>query len=103
MKLFMYTMLCDSFVLVSYATSFFICDLKLENLLAYTIFFDGSWESELRALDLLLHAQVFFTLFFSCCGLALQFCICVDLILTLKSPFTSKESRMPMYYIFSVS
>ena len=103
MKLFMYTMVCDSFVLMSFAASFAICDLRMESLLAYTIFYDDSCESNVRAMKVLMKAQLFFTLFASTCGLALQLCFCIDLILSLKSPFKDKESRMPIYYIFSVS
>ena len=47
-------------------------------------------------------ASFFMCVFSTLLGLCFQICICVDLILTLKRPFKSKEARMPAYIGFSV-
>ena len=99
MKLFMWMSALDGLILLQYSMSFYICPLELQKLLSWTLFFDDSCESELRALNILLNSTEFIASWAPCATVVLQICVCIDLILTLKRPFTSKESRMPRYII----
>ena len=101
MKLFMYLMACDSTVLFAYVFSLSSCSWNLPRLFAETVFFSSDCAEKLRALKVLTRTGVFSTLFASSTGVGLQICVCVDLILMIKSPFKTKESRMPWYYLFS--
>ena len=46
--------------------------------------------------------QLFFTLWNVGLGVLLNTCLCIDLILTIKRPFASKEARLPKYIITSI-
>lgn len=53
-------------------------------------------------LNLLADWNMFFVQFFQFCALGLSFCICLDVILTLKAPFEPASRRGKWYVTFSV-
>ena len=98
MKLFMGVTACDAIMLHQYSVSVRVCQLDLQQLLAYTLFFSDDCASQLRAVQIITKFSLFVTLIFSCLGLCLQICICLDLILSIKRPFKDKETRIPWYF-----
>ena len=75
-----------------------VCDFKLQTIFAYTAYFDGSTKSQYEALVFLLKVSLttFKALFIV--SFFLNSFLCIDLYLTVKSPFTPAESRLKMYY-----
>ena len=100
MKLFMIITACDNWVLFQYFMSLHTCEFGLYKLFSKTVFYSktGECEDEYRALYILTKSSTQACLFAVNYGFILQICVCVDLILMLKKPFTPKESRMPYYH-----
>ena len=75
-----------------------VCHLKLQTIFAYTAYFDGSTQSQYDALIFLLKVSLtaFKALFIV--SFFLNSFLCIDLYLTVKSPFTPAESRLKIYY-----
>ena len=75
-----------------------VCHLKLQTIYAYTAYFDGSAQSQYDALIFLLKVSLtaFKALFIV--SFFLNSFLCIDLYLTVKSPFTPAESRLKIYY-----
>ena len=90
--------LIDATYLVIYNTLDEVCVLKLQTVFAYTAYFDGSAQSQYDALVFLLKVSLttFKALFII--SFFLNSFLCIDLYLTVKSPFTPAESRLNMYY-----
>lgn len=63
MKLFMYLIALDGAILLQYGISFGICPFELYELLAWTLFFENTCESQLRALSVLRYANEFIVTF----------------------------------------
>ena len=90
--------LIDATYFLIYNTLDEVCSLKLQTIFAYTAYFDGSPKSQYEALLLLLKVSLtsFKALFII--SFFLNSFLCIDLYLTVKSPFTPAESRLNMYY-----
>jgi len=75
-----------------------VCALKLYKVFAYTVYFDGSELAQYEALLLQLKIAVtlFKSLFVS--SFFLNSFLCVDLYLTVKSPFRVPSTRLNFYY-----
>ena len=80
-----------------------VCDLSLYKCFAATVFFTTDAAKQYRSLVIILRCSLtlFKTLFVS--SFLLNAFLCVDLYLTVKSPFTPASSRTKFYYIFSFS
>jgi len=79
-----------------------VCNLKLYEIWAYTVFFDGSIESQLRSLKMILNSGVIMFRFLFLLSFFLNGFLCMDLYLTVKSPFYPKERRLKWYVICSL-
>ena len=75
-----------------------VCALKLYQLYSYTVFFSGSPEDQLKSLEIILKVSLtlFKTLFVI--SFFLNSFLCIDLYLTVKSPFTPASSRLKIYF-----
>jgi len=87
MKLFMLAIACDSILLSLYVIMLNTCSLGLHKLLAWTIFFDTDCTSYIKSVNALMSSGAAWMAFVSVFAGSLQLCICVDLILTINSPF----------------
>ena len=104
MKLFMLITACDASVLYTFSISTRVCDLNLHKLFMWTTQFAETCDSMERSLRMQMNAAAFIKMFCNVFGLYLQMAIAVDLILTIRRPFTPKENRMPIYiFIASVA
>ena len=83
-------------------TNYIIRYLDADTVFAQTIYFDASDKSVEKARDLLVYTNDFFFQYFSLLTLALNTCLCVDLILTLRNPFQPAKIRMMIYLGISV-
>ena len=92
---------CDTSGLFLIYMSLHTCDFSLHKIFAATYYFDSRCESELNALLVLSEMNAVLAVFYFMATIGLQFCICVDLILSLKRPFAQKETRMNYYFLFS--
>ena len=101
MKLFMYLIASESILLFIYVFSLNTCSFDLYKLFAWTVLYGNDCATYLRSLEILVQSSIFVSIFAASLSGCLQVSICIDLILTIKSPFTSKEARMPYYYFFS--
>ena len=93
--------LIDATYFLIYNTLDEVCDLKLQTVFAYTAWFDGSFHAQYDALIFLLKVSLttFKALFII--SFFLNSFLCIDLYLTVKSPFTPAESRLNFYYFAS--
>jgi hypothetical protein len=83
-------------------TNYIIRYLDADTVFAHTIYFDASDKSVENARDLLVYTNDFFFQYFSLLTLALNTCLCFDLILTLRNPFQPAKIRMMIYLGISV-
>ena len=83
-------------------TEYIIDYLDLSTLFAQTIFMNPSAINVEKARTLLAYTNDFFFQYFSLLTLALNTCLCFDLILTLRNPFQPAKIRMMMYLGISV-
>lgn len=83
-------------------TEYIIDYLDLSTLFAQTIFMNPSAINVEKARKLLAYTNDFFFQYFSLLTLALNTCLCFDLILTLRNPFQPAKIRMMMYLGISV-
>lgn len=60
------------------------------------------WNNEVYNLNALCWSNQAFYLCFQTVSLLLNLCLCLDLILTLQSPFTPATSRVKWYFTFSI-
>jgi hypothetical protein len=70
----------------------------METLLTYT--WPGLSESE--ALEVTCKSNQFFFVGFQMMSLFMNICLCADLILTIRNPFSPAKSRTKFYYAFSL-
>ena len=73
--------------------------LDVNQLLSWTLFYSKS--NYAKAADILKYSNDFCFQYFSLLTLFLNMCLCIDLYLTLKSPFTPAKNRMKLYLGFS--
>lgn len=90
--------LIDATYFLIYNTLDEVCNLKLQTVFAYTAYFDGSPQSQLDALEFLLKFSLTLFKALFIISFFLNACLCIDLYLTVKSPFTPAESRLNTYY-----
>ncbi len=74
--------------------------LDNNQLLAWSLFY--SKEKYSKFASVLKFSNDFCFQFFSLLTLFLNACLCIDLYLTLKSPFKSPKVRMILFYVFSI-
>ena len=98
MRIFLAILACDTSALFTIYMSLSTCKFGLHTLFASTVYFDTSCERVLDSLMLLGRSNSVLTIFYFSGTTGLQFCICLDLILTLKKPFAPKEARVKYYY-----
>ena len=89
---------CYSCVVTQVNAKDFICYLKLEKLFSLSL---GGYLNEEKALATLVNTNCSFLQFFEYCSLVLNFFYCLDLMLTLKSPFYPHDRRMKWYLSLS--
>jgi hypothetical protein len=80
------------------------CYFGIDQILSFSLFnftptFDKLWES----LNALCWSNSLFFIFFQSVSLLLNLCLCIDLILTMYSPFTPGVSRTKWYYLLSTT
>ena len=63
MKLTMYTLACESFVLYAYASSALICRMKAGEMFAKTVFFEGGCVSILHSIKIITQSTLFMVSF----------------------------------------
>ena len=78
-----------------------ICELKLQNLFAYTVYFSRSYPDKVIALEVLVHSSALIAAFCVYWQLCLNLSLCIDLVYMIKRPFQDARSRMPIYVITS--
>ena len=80
-----------------------VCELSLYKTFAATVYFTTDVSKQYRALVIILRSSlaIFKCLFIS--SFILNAFLCVDLYLTVKSPFTPASSRTKFYYIVAFS
>ena len=83
-------------------TEYVIDYLDLDTVFAQTMYLDTSDTSIIKARKLLANTNDFFFQYFSLLTLALNTCLCIDLILTLRNPFQPAKIRMMLYLGISV-
>ena len=102
MKLFMMIALTDSFMFWMLFMEPFICKLGLPELFLITT---GSQVDE-NHLTVLSRSLAFFCeslkVFCYVTTLNLNICVCIDMVLMIKNPFTKQTSRMKYYQILSI-
>lgn len=102
-RLIAYTCLSEAIssfngVIWSIGTKKVINYLDMGSLFEYTVLFQERNKFEqTTGLDILEYSNDFFFQYFSLLTLALNTCLCVDLILTLKNPFQPAKNRMLLY------
>lgn len=107
-RLIAYTCLSEAIssfngVIWSIGTKNVINYLDMGSLFEYTVLFQERKKHEqTTGLDILEYSNDFFFQYFSLLTLALNTCLCVDLILTLKNPFQPAKKRMMLYLASSI-
>lgn len=102
MKLILYIGMTDTALsLISY-TTYHVCPWGLYQLFAQTVYFRSDPFAYQRALWVLAVSANYFSITLIFLTFALNAFLAVDLILMLKYPFKSKESRVPLYVVFSI-
>ena len=101
MRLFMYIIVAESMLSFIDDGTHLICDLKLQRLFAYTVYFSGSYPDRVHALKVLTQSSALIACFCVYRQLCLNLSLCIDLVYMIKRPFQDAKSRMPIYVITS--
>ena len=102
MKLFMMIAFIDSTLFWLLFMEPYICPLHLYEVLTYSLFQTtdaDTVQSVVRRYAYLLETAKVFCYVSSLC---LNVCVCIDLVLMVKNPFTRQDSRMPTYLYSSI-
>lgn len=102
MKIFMWLSLANFSFFWSLLCGTYICELQLDNLFLRSTFFVSPSETNWLALEVFVKVVPFLITFFYNMVIALNTCLCLDLVWTLRSPFKKPESRYPSYFGFSI-
>ena len=99
-RLIAYTCLSEAIssfngVIWAMGTEFIIDYLDLDTVLARSVLFNNASKEEAKVI--LIYANDFCFQYFSILTLALNTCLCIDLVLTLKNPFQPAKTRMMIY------
>ena len=79
-----------------------ICDFRLQELFAWTVFFKSDYDTDYKSLVILSVFASTMGYFSTVMTICLSYSLCIDLILMLRFPLRQKESRLMTYYIISV-
>ena len=102
MRLFMYQSAVDSMIAFLHSTSLRQCELRLPDLLSYTLFFNYDWHHRFDSLNLLTNSGNNFLCFLNFVQIFLCILLCVDLVITLSRPFMQKERLIDFYMAISI-
>lgn len=102
MRLIMYLAMCESIYQIMLLLSERICQFRLNELLAWTLYFGASNYDVSRTTVLLAKSCNFLSLAFLSMSMSLNMCLCVDLVLMVRFPFDKKENRVPWYLSYSI-
>ena len=102
MRLIMYLAFVESIYQYLLIQSTYICRLRLNELLAWTLYYSNDAESLNKATVLLVVASDMFAVTSFNVSVGLNTSLCVDLILMVHYPFTKKEGRISIYLAVSV-
>ena len=78
-----------------------VCTLNLYKLYSYTVFFSSSPDKMHDSLRLILNCSLYLFKTLFIISFFLNSFLCIDLYLTVKSPFTPASSRCKVYYCIS--
>jgi hypothetical protein len=91
----------NSVYLLSNISKSLICPGHAEVLYAYTVYFNTSEKSLLRAMGTMTYAWLVILVFFFEATRILFNCFLYDMVWTLKNPMKRPESRAKWYYLFT--
>ena len=103
MKIIMYLAFAESVFQIMLVQSPHICQTRQNELLALTLFGSTSNYNVARATFILASSNNFFALGSLSLSISLNTCLCIDLILMVRYPFTKKENRVPWYLVCSLA
>ena len=103
MKLFMHISFAESICFCAIAASFMICKYRLNELFAMTVFHRTDPQAIATATRVLLLSSTCMATVGYTLPVTLLTCLCMDLILTIRKPFSSKEKRYKWFIIYSYS
>ena len=98
----MYCALAESGFQFLLLEQFYICRLGLNHLFAWTVFFSNDPYYVVKSTVILQNSGFFLATLCFNLSLTLNSMLCLDLILMVRNPFQSKESRLPKYVIVSI-
>ena len=101
MKLFMMIAFSDSLMFWLLFMEPYICLLDLHKLLSYTMFFKSSDDNLLFVTREMAYSYNTMVIFCYVLSLNLNICVCIDMVLMIKNPFTKQMTRMKPYLFFS--
>ena len=102
MRLFMYQAFVDSVLRFTVVSSYHVCDMKLPEILSYTLFFTDDWNTRVRSVIFLSRSAVAFVTLCGTFYVSLCISLCIDLIIMLKRPFLNKDSLINIYVCYSI-
>lgn len=76
--------------------------MGLNHFFAWTVFFSNDDYDVVKSTKILQDSGFFLAIFFFSLSLTLNTMLCLDLILMVRNPFQSKESRLPKYVVVSI-
>ena len=71
-----------------------MCSLRLPDLFAYTTKFENTYETEHESIVILTKSASMFSGFGFRLSVALNIGLCIDVVMTLRYPFTNRQKRM---------
>ena len=85
-------------------SEYYICYLGIDNLLSATLYIPGVTTklTSDQSLNILTKSQLFFYQHFQLSSLFINLTFCMDLIQTLKNPFSTTKLRLWQYLTFSI-
>ena len=101
MKLIMYLAFIESTYQTQLVFQFYLCKWDLNDIFAYTVWYNDDVYHQARATFILVYASIFASVLTIAMSQLLNAFICVDLILMVRYPFDSKEGRINKYVILS--
>ena len=102
MKLIMYLAFVESVFQILIVQNDYICAQKYNYVFSWTIFFGASDYDVARATVILTQSSAFIATMCIGMSICLNTCICIDLILMVRYPFTKKEPRVRLYLLGSL-
>ena len=82
----------------------YICRFHLNSLFAWTVYFSPASDYNVVWATMMLASSAdWFAIFCMSLSISLNTCLCIDLVLMVRHPFTKKESRIPVYMASSIA